>query len=93
MSSDPFDPCVTPRPADPRGMSTHELRSARTCLRRERERIHAEAIAHGPSHALCLRLNALEVEERALLQEEQRRRAGRRGHPVRGILAAMRLAG
>lgn len=71
----------------------HGLRAARAALRREREHIVAAAIAEGPSHDLCLRMNALEVEERRLTLAESRSREARRGHRVRHLLSAMRIAG
>lgn len=71
-------------------MTRHALRVLRAELLRERRRIHAEAISHGPCARLAYELSQLELRERALACEERRRRATRGG--LRGVLVALRLA-
>lgn len=77
---------------EPRHPSAHDLRVRRAALRRERGRIHAEAISGGPTPELCERLNALEQEELHLAREERIHRS-RRGGAMKGILGHIGLGG
>ncbi len=77
-SSDATAVIAAAHPQYLRTLAPGELRTLRGVLRRERQRVCAEAISSGPTDDLCVRMNRLEAleEEIARIERAAPRRPG-----------------